>query len=430
MNATFKQTATLSQRLKLSRTMKQSLELLQYSTEELHDFLLEQLEEIPFLKVNFYEGPSFRSHASYHTIEHMPEAATGRQLLHNMIREQLLNEDVHADVVKAIHWLIDDLDEDGLLRSNVEEYAMLIGTSVSVVTEAIRFIQRCEPAGIGASTLEESLLIQARRLQLSPAVIELLSNHFEQLCLRKWREIAIDTGFTAKEIQEAVDQIGQLQINPLHHILSQNAQYVRPDAELTVENHEVNIRFYKHAFPDIGIDVEYIKALPLHEQPVKQFVVERKERIQSIRAQLLERRTTIKIIIEKIAERQHGFFKEGITSMVPMTMTELAKQLELHESTISRAIRGKYIHTPFGTMPLRQFFIQSATSNEMIKVSPNLVKETIKGLIAQEDKKKPLSDQKIAELLKTDGIPLSRRVIAKYREQMKIPASSYRKRLN
>ncbi|MFC4411483.1 RNA polymerase factor sigma-54 [Chungangia koreensis] len=420
MNATLKQSATMSQRLKLSRTMKQSLELLQYSTEELHTFLKERMEEIPFLKVNFYES-SF----PHLTIDSVPNKLTGRQVLHRNIRDQLMNEPIQSEVKKAIHWLVDDIEEDGLLRSGLEYYAKLIGTKNSVVAEAIQYIQTCEPAGIGATSLAESLLIQAKRAGLSQTVIDILSEYFDAFSSRKWREIERESGYSTKEIQEAAVQIGQLNMYPLVHLLGQSTQYVRPDADITGGE----IRFFKHAFPEIGISHEYIQALPSDDATVKQYVIERTADIQQIRTQLVERKSTIKLIIRKITEKQSSFFKNGFPAIVPMTMTDIGKELNLHESTVSRAIREKYIHTPYGTIPLRNFFSQSATTKELVEVSPNHVKEKIKGYIHVEDKKKPLSDQKIAELLMMDGIPLSRRVIAKYREQLKIPASSYRKRL-
>lgn len=421
LNATLKQSTTMSQRLKLSRTMKQSLELLQYSTEELHTFLKDRMEEIPFLKVNFYE----RSFPNLIDIDLMPNKLTGRQVLHRNIRDQLMNESISSEVKKAIHWLVDDLNEDGLLQSDLEHYAMLMGTKKSAVAEAVQYIQFCEPAGIGASSLAESLLIQAKRSGLSQTVIDILSDYFDLFSSRKWREIERDSGYSSKEIQDAAVQISKLKMYPLEHLLGQSAQYVRPDANISAGE----VRFFKHAFPEIGINLEYIQRLPLDDASVKQYVIERTADIQQIRTQLVERKSTIKLIIEKIAEKQSGFFREGFSAIVPMTMTDIGRELNLHESTVSRAIREKYIHTPYGTIPLRQFFTQSATSREQVEVSPNQVKEKIKGYIHVEDKKKPLSDQKIAELLMLDGIPLSRRVIAKYREQLKIPASSYRKRL-
>jgi len=412
-----KQVQIQTQKLMLTQTLRQSLEILNYSSQELEQYLQHKQQENPLLKIRTKTPTTIPNEVS----ERIPKMVTVSELLN----EQLLDFNLSKEVTKVIKWLINDLDQNGFLTQNPEEYAQLIGTSASKVIQAISILQTCEPIGIGASSLQEAYLLQANHNEESQDMIHLITNYFDLFLEKKWLDLSRQAKISLGRLQEIADRMAYYSTSPLGQLKSDQSPYILPDATVCVQNDSVNVTYYGYAFPTISCDSKYIKNISLElDHQTRQYLEMKKKEIEGISDHLTWRKETIQRIIEEIVSFQTLYFVEGPSHLVPLTMTDLAARLDVHESTISRAVREKYINTPFGIVPIKTFFSQAATEN----VSTAHVKSRICQYIHDENKSKPISDQVIVEMLQKEGIRLSRRVIAKYREQLMIPSSTKRKR--
>ena len=401
----------------LTQTLRQSLELLNYSSQELEAFLQQKQQENPLLTIRTRTPLTVSNEVTN-------QIPTNRSVM-DMLNEQLVDFNLTPELSRVVKWLINDLDNDGLLREIPEEYARMLNTSTITVIEAIKIIQQCEPIGIGANSIQESYLLQARRNKESQDMIHLISNYFDLFIEKKWIELSKQAKISLNRLQELADKMAYYSTSPLGQYFSEQSPYIRPDAYIDIDGGLVNITYQGYAFPKVGIDSTYVTKLSseLDDQTID-YLEEKKKDVDEIISQLHWRKETLQRIIEAVVKTQFHYFTKGPAYLTPLTMTDLAFQLGLHESTISRAVREKYIHTRTGVVPIKSFFSQASTDD----VSVAHVKSRILTFIAEENKTKPISDQIIVDQLQKEGIHLSRRVIAKYREQLKIPSSSKRKR--
>ena len=406
-----------TQKLAMTQSLRQSLEILNFSTYELEHFLREKQDENPWLKVRL-KGPTLIS-------PQMVQQQSSRSSYKELLFIQLLDFHLTDDLTYLVHWLIDDLDEHGFLTGTLAEYERWTNQPQCLIQEAIEVIQRCEPIGIGAFSKQHALVLQAVNKRLSAETIDIVTNHFDLFISKKWNELAKKIHISLEEIQQIADTLSNFSTSPLQLITQHQTAYIQPDAYISFENEECTIIFYGHAFPQAHVDKTYSQNLKLHmDDQTKSYVQKKMKEVEHMTFQLQWRKSTLQRIIQEVVNSQQKYFTNGSSFLVPMTMTDLAERLEIHESTVSRAVREKYIQTQTGIVALKSFFSQPSVDD----ISVAHVKTRIKFLIENEDKNKPLSDQRIVDMLFIERIHLSRRVIAKYREQLGIFGSSKRKR--
>jgi RNA polymerase sigma-54 factor len=309
--------------------------------------------------------------------------------------------------------------------------ATILKCSEQEIEEAIHLIQSLEPAGIGARNLQECLLLQLERSEDNNKLASMiLSDYFLLFAEKKWKTIAKELSIELKEIQEVFDYIQFLNPRPASDFYQEPAPYIVPDLNILREGEDLTVHFFDEAMPKIRFNEKYFRQLNgKDDEKVKRFLQEKQQDFHWITKSLDQRRDTLIKVALKIIEKQPDYFINGPTYLKPMTMKEISDEIGIHESTVSRAVREKYAQTPFGTVELRSFFSSTIKTTSSEDASAVQVKKEIADLIQKEKKTKPLSDQELVHLLeKNNGLIVSRRTIAKYRDQLGIPSSSKRKR--
>jgi RNA polymerase sigma-54 factor len=363
-------------------------------------------------------------------IEQIPEQT---EVLPEHLLSQLDVKTLTKNVVKAFHFYANHLDANGYLSIDTGEAAKIAGVSLEDAREALAQLQALEPAGIGARSLQECLLIQIKRDKSAPELAaRLLESHFLEFAEKKWRGLAKTLDVTMQDIQQVSDYVQTLNPRPGSAFHHERPQYIVPD--LLVKNEQQGLTLYlvDGYVPKVRLNKDYSNRLaPVKDAQVNHFLKEKTQEYRWIQKSIESRKETLLKVGHVLLEKQRDFFLHGKGHLKPLTMKEVSEEIGMHESTVSRAVREKFIQTPQGTFPLKQFFssavpLRNGSGEEA--ASSVQIKNTITRLIEGEDKKKPLSDQILATLLNQEGYEISRRTVAKYREQLKIPSSSKRKR--
>ncbi|KAB2332766.1 RNA polymerase factor sigma-54 [Bacillus mesophilum] len=431
------------QTLKLAMTqeLKQSIELLQFNSQELTAFLEEKALENPLMELNsnFVKTMDPRAQRikksklkqNQDKEKWIEQLAVNVQQLDDYLIQQLPANLTELEKKIILHFIY-SLDENGYLYNiNLPQVAELYDADGETVREQLDLLQHLEPAGIGARSLQECLLLQLERLvPVNEMAEEIIRQHFQLFADKKWKQLAREIKADVKEIQAVYDLVQTLNPKPGASFASEKPAYIIPDVIVYTEQNGLHIQLYDENVPSISYNEGYAKKLhSAGDQQVGRYLQNRQQDYQWIKRSIEQRKETILKVTRKIAERQPQFFLKGSAFLKPMTMKEIADELEIHESTVSRAVRGKYMQTPFGTFELRSFFVSMIKTAGNADASSKEAKAAIHKLISSENKQKPLSDQEIANLLKTEaGFVISRRTAAKYREQLGIPSSSKRKR--
>lgn len=352
--------------------------------------------------------------------------------LHAHLEEQLNESGLDEDRKKAGEYVIGNVDENGWLAADVAEISREAGVPAQAVEEALATIQEFDPPGVAARNLKECLLIQLRRSGHgadSPAT-KLVAGHLEALGETPVAELAKAAGLKESEAAAAMKLIAALDPKPGTKFSAPPAVYVTPEVEIrkTADGDYV-VEMMREAMPRLRISAEYESMLedPETAAEAKKYLAERIRSGKFVMDSLHQRRETIRKIAEEIAAAQGAFFEHGISKLKPMTMGAVAETLGVHETTVGRAVSGKYARTPQGTFELRFFFTGGLATADGGTISTEAVKEAVAKAIAHEDVRKPLSDQAIAEKLKAQGFRVARRTVAKYREQLGQPPAHKRK---
>jgi RNA polymerase sigma-54 factor len=431
------------QTLKLAMTQEltQAIALLQYSAQELSTFLENKALENPLLQVeNNHIQPinplidrNRRKHTKNTENDWIEQIAAKSSSKEDQLLNQLNLRKYSSIQLKIIKHLIDNLDVNGYLTAEPDEIADLLGVQLELVEESIIVIQTLEPAGIGARNLQECLLIQLERENLKDDLaLTILTHYFIPFAEKKWKQIAKKLQIPLQKIQEIFDIIRQLNPRPGARLEQESASYIIPDAIVERFGDGFSVRLCDDILPKISFnDHYYQKMTTTKDSQVSRFLQEKVQDYQWIMKSIEQRKETLTRVVSKIVEKQTSFFENGKEYLVPMTMKEVAGELEIHESTVSRAVKEKYVQTPIGTFPLKSFFTSTIQTVSNESTSSSQVKNEIASMINSEDKQRPLSDQEIVEKLKSSqGIVVSRRTVAKYRDQLGIASSSKRKRFD
>jgi RNA polymerase sigma-54 factor len=428
------------QTLKLAMTqeLSQAIALLQYSAQELTAFLEDKALENPLLQIeNGNVQPMnplidrHRNRKKHRTAEKdwIEQIADKPFSLEEQLLSQLNTRKLSKDQLKVIRYLIQSLDVNGYFRGDLNEMAETLDVELEIAEDGLAIIQTLEPAGIGACNLQECLLNQLSNNELAQKII---ADYFVPFAEKKWKQISKELQVSLKEIQDVFDEIQLLNPKPgarLHH---DHTSYIIPDAIIERTEAGCTVMMFDDPLPRISFNDQYYKKLiTAQDQQVSKFLQDKVQDYQWILKSIEQRKETLTKVVAKIIEKQANFFHKGTQNLVPMTMKEIATELDIHESTVSRAVREKYVQTPVGTFTLKSFFTSTIQTVLDETTSSTMVKNTIAVIIEKEDKQKPLSDAEIVEFLKKqEGMVVSRRTIAKYRDQLGIPSSSKRKRFS
>ncbi len=362
------------------------------------------------------------------------ESIASEVSLQEQLLEQLRLSDCPPALLPVAEEIIGSIGENGYFESAPAEIAQICGCTVQDAEEMLSLIQTFDPPGIGARDLKECLLLQIRRnpAQYPPRLGELVQNHLEDIGRNRLPQTAKAMSLSLKEVSELVSHLRKLNPHPgLSAAPVSNAVYIRPEIIVRKDraSGEYQVIPARDAMPRLILSNRYLEMLedPATPEDVKEYIRGKIASAKNLMFSLEQRRTTIQRIAELIVSAQFDFFEQGREALRPMTMREIADKIGRDESTVSRAIAGKYMETPRGTVAFRDFFGGGFRSESGDEVSAHGIREIIRDAVADENPASPLSDSKIESLLKEKGFTVARRTIAKYREELGIPSSQMRK---
>jgi len=327
--------------------------------------------------------------------------------------------------------IVQNLDEDGLLRVSLEDVAAMGPWPMEAVEKALDHVQALDPPGIAARTLTECLRIQLRVLGLenSPADV-MVRDHIKQLQSHQYPEISRQMGLTPDEVSHHLEIIRGLSPRPGNRYSSKRSDYILPDVFVVKEGDEYKILLNDDGLPKLRISPTYKRMLDNKEPGSEETRAYVKDKLRSalwLLKSVDQRQRTIYKVAESIVRHQRAFLDHGVTQLRPLVLRDVASDIGMHESTVSRVVANKYMHTPRGVYEMRFFFHSGITSTMGEAVSSVSIKNRIRKMIEEEDAARPLSDSRIAEVLGAEGLPLARRTVAKYREALRLPPSNLRK---
>ncbi|MBK7188012.1 MAG: RNA polymerase factor sigma-54 [bacterium] len=346
-----------------------------------------------------------------------------------------LTDQLHLAIPEGLEraigeYIIGSLNEDGLLGCTIAEISVYFEVDATAVEAVLRIIQGFDPPGVAARDLQECLLLQleARGMAESDEAV-VIKHHFEALKNRKLNDIARDMHLPVKQVQEIAQRIGELDPRPGLSVNTEGARAVVPDLEVVkVDEDGLEYAVYLNDanIPRLRVSQAYEGTVQTNEDAVK-FIDERKRHAEWVIKTIEQRRRTMIKVMEAIVGEQREFFEKGAIALRPLTLQQVASTIGMHESTVSRVTRQKYVQTPRGVFPLKFFFSAGLDSDRGEDVSAKAVKIMIREIIDGENTARPLSDKKIVDMLQEKGLKIARRTVAKYREQMGILSARMRK---
>jgi RNA polymerase sigma-54 factor len=469
--------ARLSQKLVLTPSLQQAIKLLPMSTLELADLLTQEVVENPLLEetptdelratdaqtaadreepeatpperkdetwsdadyeyfFGDYLDDGYRSRAPMEVREMPPieNTLSSTPSLTDHLQWQLSMQattDVQRDIGEAI---IGNLNDDGYLVASVEELAAMGPWATADVERVLAFVQGFDPIGIAARDLQECLTAQVRHLKLEGTPVEqIVTEHLRLLQNHHVPEIARRMGMTIDELKPHIEIIQRLDPKPGSRFNPQPSQYVIPDVYITKVENEFVVVLNDEGLPHLRISPTYRRLLDKSSgetsEETRNYVKDKFRSALWLLKSVDQRQRTIHKVASSIARFQREFLEQGVEHLRPLVLRDVASDIGMHESTVSRVVTNKYIHTPQGVFEMKYFFHSGISSTDGDAVSSVSIKNRIRKIIDGEDQRRPLSDAQIVSLLQAQGLMLARRTVAKYREELKIPTSTQRKGL-
>ncbi len=326
--------------------------------------------------------------------------------------------------------LIGNLDDDGYLQVEIEDVAFQCGVDYDIVEGALRRIQSLEPAGVAARNLRECLLLQiAAADEEHPLAYRIVADHLDLLEGRRYDRIAKELGVSLEDVVAAAGYIARLEPKPGRNYDDGDVRYIVPDVFVHKFGDELVVTLNDDGMPRLRVSRYYREVLGEEGGgDAKRYIQDKMRSAAWLIKSIHQRQRTLSLVAQSIVRFQADFFEHGVSHLKPLVLKDVAEDIGMHESTVSRATANKYVHTPQGTFELKYFFTSSLASTEGgDDVSAESVKERIRAIIESEDTKSPLSDQHIAKMLADENIEIARRTVAKYREMMGILPSSKRR---
>ncbi|MNB85600.1 RNA polymerase sigma-54 factor [compost metagenome] len=421
-------TVDTKQRMGLSPGLRQSVEVLQMDSQELDQYVERMAEENPLIEVQYSLDSSRikNGKSSQHLLQ---IAARPRHTLQEHLLSQLNLLELPKKERDIAAYLIGCLQDFGYLEERVEEIAAGLGVSCKDIEVGLRHVQSLEPYGVGSRNLQECLVLQLEHTgRLTPLLQRLIERHLEQLGSNQLVRVAKELKTSLKSIQESFHVIKSLDPRPgntFDH--GESTVYIVPDVYIMRKNGRNEAAVHPLSSPQVALAESYQHLLSLSgDEETRCYLREKNEQAIWIMKCLEDRKATLCSVAGAILKMQRSFFERGKDYLVPLTLGRIAEELNLHESTVSRAIRGKFLRCIWGTFELKYFF-PSEIAGDASGWTPDALKRIIRDLIEEEDKQAAYSDRRIAELLLEQGVVISRRTVAKYRESMRIAAAPGRR---
>jgi RNA polymerase sigma-54 factor len=379
-----------------------------------------------------YLDPGYKTH-EYEAKDEVSfeNMLTRRQSLYEQLIEQLHLTEVPSDVRAAGEAIIGNLDDNtGFLDATLEEIAAMGPWPMETVEQALRIVQRLDPVGVAARDVRESLLIQLDARGLGDTLAtRMVRDHFESLQTHKLPELAKTLGVPLEQVIAEMEIVKQLDPKPGRKYSAEEAQPVVPEVTIEKVGDSYVIRFEDEGMPHLRINRTYRQMMESKDatKETRDYIKERFRSAVDLLKNIEHRRQTIYRVCQSIVERQQEFLDKGIEYLRPMMLKDVAEDIGMHLSTVSRVVNRKYVNTPQGVYELRRFFTEGMKSDSGEDVSTRVLKLQIKKMIEAEDPHHPITDDEIAKRLAKQGVKMSRRTVAKYRDQMRIPGSRERR---
>jgi len=358
------------------------------------------------------------------------DSIASQETLQLHLWEQLNTADVTEQQRQAAELIIGNIDDIGFLQTPIEEISANTGHSLEELQDMLNLIQSFHPVGVGARDLRECLLIQLRRLGKEGSLeYQIVDEHLADLGRKRLPEVARRLGVTVEQVQRAANFISTLDPKPGQIFTPDPNSYVLPDVSVDKVGDEYAISLNGDQVPHLRISKTYrdLMTQGSNGTDVRDYIREKIRSGKFLIKSIHQRQQTILNIANEIVKRQQEFLENGTAFLKPMTMAQIAETVGVHETTVSRAISGKYMATPQGVFEMKYFFTPGYQTTGGAALSNTSVKEAISELVRNEDTRNPLSDKEIVEVLSDRGIPIARRTVAKYRAELNILPSNLRK---
>ena len=365
--------------------------------------------------------------------DHFLNSLTQEESLQQHLIDQVSLCDCDDPTKENLVLLIGSLDENGYLTESPSNLSLQLNIPYPKFLEALEILKTFNPSGIGAKDLQECLLIQLQRNQREDSLAySIIDKAYPLLLRRRIQEIAKKLKVSDEAIQKALEEIASMDPAPGKRFSDDSNTVIEPDIRIFQEDDLWKIELNNEYIPKLRISQKYkdLLAQGSLNKKEKEYLVENMRSGKFLINSLDQRQNTLKKISQKIIDQQPKFFVQTNPTLQPMTMQQIAEDVGVHETTISRAIANKYVKTPHGVFPLKHFFNSGFTSDSGESIANRSIKETIEKIIQKEDPKKPISDQSISRELEKEGIKIARRTVAKYREQLGILPTHLRRRFD
>ncbi|MFT8708745.1 MAG: RNA polymerase factor sigma-54 [Sporolactobacillus sp.] len=417
-------------KLKMTPQLLQSVEVLQYNNEQLADYIRQKALENPLIKARESDYlPHYHDSEARSTTDVIEETIAENGDFRESLHADLHQENKPSPIRDAADWLIDNLNENGYLDDEPEKFLTSFHLSNEESGAALALVQALEPAGIGARSLLECLLLQLKRIEpRHPIAEQLITTYSDSFLTQDWAGVAAELDTDEQTIRDEVTCIRSLQPVPVTEIEADKPQYIVPDITIRKTADGLSCDTEDAYLPVISLDLaSYDGYMAEADKETKRYLRSKREEADWLLSGISRRKQTLARIAELVMQAQKRYFMSGQFSLLqPFTMKDAAKELDVHESTVSRAVANKYMQTPYGQFPIKKFFVRPI-QKDAGAVSAFAVQEKIKNWIEMEDKRYPLSDQQLANRLADAHMPCSRRVIAKYRQQLGIGSTAQRR---
>lgn len=461
----------LTQKQTLSTRMLQTLGILQMSAQELEAYIQNASLENPVIeltpgddasfsfndikpdnsdkrqdilrKLDWLEATDLQNKVYYDedrdmgNIDIYSDERAAEETLEDYLKAQLLLKDYSKLEQDILDYILDSLDEKGYLCDSAASIANFFNVPSGIVEKLISDVQALDPAGVCCRDLKECLLIQLHRLDNHDELaINIVTNYLSDVAKNHIDVIARKLKKTTAEVKSACDIIKSLNPKPGSHFSSrEQLKYISPDIYVVKTESSFEILVNEYRFPNINISLEYKQLLKdTNDKDVKDYLKEKIGEAETLKSNILNRSDTLSKLAKELVTWQKDFFLHGPGHLAPMKLKDLADKIDVHESTISRAMSGKYLQCIWGIFPLNYFLVSPAVSKDKLStnedasdISSDKAKALLVKLIDEEDKNKPLSDQKLADKMSEMGLDISRRTVNKYRTILGIPDKSGRK---
>lgn len=459
MKMEYSMNLTQEQRLVMTQEMQMSIKMLQMSVNDLREYIDKEFEENPILDIKdtsqekssiseekimdkydykemikYFEFDNYgaQSYGNYDNDELSPfNFISEKKSLKEYLHEQLMEVYIDEYTLEIGDYIIENLDHRGYLECDLKQICNELKISEEKGEEVLKIVQDLEPYGIGARNIKECLLIQLNKLALDDDIIvKMVEENLEDIAENRYGVIAKKLNISPREAQRYGDIIKRLEPKPSRGFYTgEEVKFIIPDAAIRELDGEFIIIMNDSVVPKLSINKTYKDVLTNNDEIASNYVKDRLNKALFLIKSIEQRRSTLYRVLEIIIIKQREYFEKGYNFLKPMTLKEIAEELQVHESTISRAVKDKYVLTDRGTVRIKDLFTTSISSLNSEDTGVIKIKNKIKEIIESEDKKKPYSDQNISDKLKENGMNISRRTVAKYREEMQIRSSSKRKRL-